>query len=168
MRVAVFVSLLGAAVRAFACEQGAVLAEHLEVDDAGSYYVVNVQRAHGDNLIATIVRSFGGAWLPGQTVTIQIAQLGLAAAVCPLDAREGETWLLKTRSAGGALQISPFDIHNLRADHERFATYVRDIEAAAARQVDPGLRRGDVPVPPGRRIDLCRSDVSIPAGQGIP
>ena len=132
MRSLKLLSLFFVPVSALACEQGVVLSEHLQVDDASAYYVVEVQRAHGDNLVATVRRSFGGPWLPGQTVTIQFEQQGLADAGCSLDAKTGETWLLKARSSGGALRVSPFDSRNLPESHERFSTYVADVEAAAA------------------------------------
>ena len=132
IRTLKFLSLLVVSVSALACEEGVVLSEHLQVDDAATYYVVDIQRAHGDNLVATVRRSFGGPWLPGQTVTIQFEQQGLADAGCVLDANAGETWLLKARSSGGALRVSPFDSRNLPEKHERFSTYVADVEAAAA------------------------------------
>ncbi|HEY0963562.1 MAG TPA: hypothetical protein VGE56_00265 [Rhodocyclaceae bacterium] len=126
------VLLLAAPASALACEQRAVLPEHLQVDDAAHFYVVAIRRAHGANLVATVQRSFGGAWSPGQTVTIQFEQQGLPDAVCELEARGGETWLLNLRPVGGALRVSPFDSRNVPHNHERFATWVRDIEAAVS------------------------------------
>lgn len=133
MRLLKLLSLLFVPVSALACEQSVVLSEHLQVDDAADYYVVEVQRAHGDNLVATVRGSFGGSWLVGQTVTIQFEQQGLADTRCVLDANAGETWLLKVRSSGGALRVSPYDSRNVPENHERFSTYVSDVEAAASR-----------------------------------
>lgn len=133
MRLLYLLSLPFIPVAALACEQSVVLSEHLQVDDAAAYYVVEIQRAHGDNLVATVRRNFGGPWLVGQTVMIQFEQQGLADSGCALDANVGETWLLKARSSGGALRVSPYDSRNVPVNHERFSTYVSDVEAAAAR-----------------------------------
>ena len=129
---AVHVFLLAMPCEAFACEQTVVLSERLQVDDPGAYYLVRIQRAHGDNLVGTITRSFGGTVAAGQTVSIQSTQDALADATCALEFSSGKTYLLKTQVRGGALQISRYNSHNVAADHERFATYVRDIETAAA------------------------------------
>jgi hypothetical protein len=122
-------ALLLAAPAAFACEEEVVYSEHLAVDSAANYYLVAIKRAHGDNLIGTIERSFGDVLAPGQTLSIQFAESGLADAVCPMDFSAGQTYLLRAHPAGGALQISRFNSHNIPADHERFQTYVHDIEA---------------------------------------
>jgi hypothetical protein len=113
---------------ALACEVG-VVSEHLAVDAAADYYLVAIKRAHGDNLIGTVERSFGGVLAAGQTLSIQFVENELADSVCPVEFSAGQTYLLKARVAGGALQISRFNIHNIPTDHARFQTYIEDIES---------------------------------------
>jgi hypothetical protein len=120
--------VLIAPLPAFACEPG-VVSEHLAVDDAANYFLVEVKRAHGDNLVGTVNRSFGEVFAPGHTLSIQFVEDELAGAVCPLEFTVGHTYLLKARVAGGALQISRFNSHNIPADHARFQIYISDIEA---------------------------------------
>jgi len=123
--------LLASSFPILACEQEVVFSEHLKVDSASNYFLVDIQRAHGDNLVGTISRSFGGALVSGQTVSIQLtAQNELADAICAMEFAVGQTYLLKARVTGGAFQISRFNSHNIPADHERFQTYVQDIESA--------------------------------------
>ncbi len=117
-----------APLRAFACEPG-VVSEHLAVDDAANYFLVEVKRAHGANLVGTVNRSFGEVLAPGHTLSIQFVENELPGAVCAMEFSVGQTYLLKARVAGGALQISRFNSHNVPADHARFQTYVEDIEA---------------------------------------
>lgn len=129
MRPALKLMLLFVApLPALACEEG-VVSEHLAVDDAANYYLVEIKRSHGDNLIGTVNRSFGAVLAPGQTLSIQFVETALADAVCPMEFSVGQTYLLRARVAGGALQISRFNSHNVPADHARFQTYVADIEA---------------------------------------
>ena len=122
--------LAAISLRGFACEQEVVYSEHLNVDSAGNYYLVEIKRAHGDNLVGTVERSFGSGLSRGQTVSIQFVQSELADAVCAMEFAVGQTYLLKARLLGGALQISRYNSHNIAEDHERFSTYVRDIESA--------------------------------------
>jgi hypothetical protein len=122
--------LLAVPLSAPACEQEVVLSEHLNVDRASSYYLVEIRRAHGDNLVGTIQRSFVGGLPAGRTVSIQFAQNELADAICPMDFVVGQSYLLKAQARGGALQTSRFNSHNVPAEHERFGTYVQDIESA--------------------------------------
>src|SRR5262245_45937300 len=84
--------LIIAPLRTLACEPG-VVSEHLTVDDVADYYLVEVKRAHGDNLIGTINRSFGGVLAPGQTLSIQFVENELADSVCPLEFSVGQTYL---------------------------------------------------------------------------
>ena len=116
----------------FACEEEVVYAEHLTVDSTDNYYLVAIKRAHGDNLVGTIERAFGGTLAAGQTLSIQFNETALVDAACAMEFTVGKTYLLRARPVGGALQISRFDSNNIPADHARFATYVRDIEATPA------------------------------------
>jgi hypothetical protein len=116
----------------FACEAG-VVSEHLAVANVADFYLVEIKRAHGDNLIGTVERSFGDLLAPGQTLSIQFVETDLPGAVCPMEFSVGQTYVLKARLVGGALQISRFNSHNIPADHARFATYLQDIEAAPQR-----------------------------------
>jgi hypothetical protein len=129
--------LLSTPAAVFACEEEIVYSEHLAVDSVDNYYLVTIKRAHGDNLIGTIERSFGGVLAPGQTLSIQFAEAGLPEAVCPMEFSVGKTYLLRARPAGGALQISRFNSHNIQAGHERFQTYVHDIEARNSGSTPP-------------------------------
>ena len=122
--------LAAISLRGFACEQEVVYSEHLNVDSAGNYYLVEIKRAHGDNLVGTVERSFGSGLSRGQTVSIQFVQSELADAVCAMEFAVGQTYLLRARLRGGALQISRYNSHNIAEDHERFGTSVRDIESA--------------------------------------
>lgn len=119
--------LLALPLAASACEP-MVVPEHLGVDSASNYYLVEIKRAHGANLVGTVNRSFGGTVSAGQTVSIQSAEHELAHAICPLDFAVGQTYLLRARYRGGALEISRFNGLNIPADHERFATWVQDLE----------------------------------------
>lgn len=131
--------LIVTAHSAVACEQAVVFSEHLIVSDARDYYLVEIRRAHGDNMVGTIARPFGGALSSGETVSIQFTQSHdeLADAVCPMQFNVGQTYLLKAGTQGGALQISRFNSHNVADDHERFQVYVHDI-IAAQEPVNPG------------------------------
>ena len=102
------------------------------VVDPADYYLVEIRRAHGANLVGTIRRAFGGQLAPGRTVLIQLVEEGLADAGCALEFAAGESWLLHASVAGSALRVSRFNSHNVPSGHERFAGYLDDIEKAAA------------------------------------
>lgn len=132
LRRSLLLSLLGCTAPALGCEEGVVLSERLQVDNPADFYLVEIQRAHGDNLVGTVLRSFGGVLAPGRTLSIQFTQSGIADSDCAVEFSAGQRYLLKGRLSGGALQVSRYNSHNIPEQHERFASYLRDIEAATA------------------------------------
>lgn len=122
------VLMLGTPLASLACRELAVFPEHLDADDIGHYYIVRVERSDGANFRGKVERSFGGPFSSGQAVTITFRTNEEAHAVCPIELVAGKTYLLRSESTAGTLEISRFNWLNVPADHDRFKVYVQDLE----------------------------------------
>jgi hypothetical protein len=54
--------------------------------------------------------------------------------VCPVDITPGKSYLLRSESTVGALEISRFNWLNIPSDHNRFKVYVQDLERAQGKR----------------------------------
>jgi len=116
---------------ALACKELVRFPEHLTVSteaERSSYFVVVVQRAASDGFAVLVKQSFGGPLAPGTAATIQFTQAEEPHAVCPIDVRPGETYLFRGAVHGASIEVSRYNWLNVPATHERFATYVRDLQ----------------------------------------
>jgi hypothetical protein len=126
--------LLIAPSTSFACKELVRFPEHLEVQDDRNHYLVQIQRVEGDGFAGTVERSFGGALLTGQDVIVRFKKGEESHAVCPIRLVPGQTYLLRSESTSGELEISRFNWLNVPARHERFATYVQDLAAVQGKR----------------------------------
>jgi hypothetical protein len=126
--------MLATPLSSLACKVLAGFPEHLEIDDSKYYYLVRVERAKPDGYSGTVKRSFGGAFPPGQKVDIKFRVDEEAHAVCPIEIVPGMTYLLRSESAAGPLEISRFDWLNVSAGHKKFSVYVQDLERSQGRR----------------------------------
>lgn len=126
--------MLGMPLSSLACRELAVFPEHLDVDDAKHYYVVRVEQSEDEHFRGKVERSFGGPFSPGRDVIISFRANEEAHAVCPIELLPGKTYLLRSESSAGTLEISRYNWLNVPADHDRFSVYVRDVERSQGKR----------------------------------
>ena len=131
-----FMVLLIVPATSFACKELVRFPAHLDVEDGRNHYLVQIERAKDDKFAGTVVRSFGGAFSSGQGVVVHFKTGEEPHAVCPIRLLPGQTYLLRSESTSGELEISRFNWLNVPANHERFEVYVQDL--AATQNERPG------------------------------
>lgn len=132
---ALVVLLTLAATPAFACKQLARFPEHLAGTSSNwldAYRVVEIVEAREDRIVGRIAISFGGGVEKGQVITFYFLRDEEAHAICQTPFEVGETYLVFSTVEGHRREISRFNWMNVSGKHEKFRTYVEDLQRASA------------------------------------
>jgi hypothetical protein len=127
--------LLFAAAPSFACRELVQFAAHLTGDSPEwmrFFHVVTILDVRSDRLVGRIDNTFGDRSFLGSTVDLPFISDEEPHAVCPVRYTVGTTFLVYSSNSVPPFTISRFNGYNIPQTHEKFATYVNDLEQASA------------------------------------
>ena len=92
-------------------------------------YVVEIIAHHDKGYVGRVKQSFGGVFEVDKPVVVRFVENEEAHAICPITIAPGSTYLLIGAQPDTDLVISKFNWLNVPSTHERFSTYVHDLES---------------------------------------
>jgi hypothetical protein len=134
-------TLLSAPV--FACKQLVQFPEHLTGNSANwsdAYRVVEIDQAYDDRIVGHIANNLGAEPIEKKVVFFYLPNEE-AHAICETRFNIGETYLVFSTTRGHRREISRFNWMNVPKSHERFETYVEDLQRASAANKSLGRTR---------------------------
>jgi hypothetical protein len=120
---------------AFACRELVKFNAHLTGDTpewTRFYHVITILDVRSDRLVGRIDKTFGDRSLVGRTVDLPFLPDEEPHAVCPVPYTVGTMFLVYSSNPVPPFTISRFNGYNIPQTHEKFPTYVNDLEEASA------------------------------------